>query len=555
MNGFSRSRAFVAFASLLTLFLGVGLATAETQSAQALPPLQSLNLPGAQANQSHPIGSVDAYTDVSIDGGITWQPAIIAGPHPSYMSVPGTSAWLNCVSVTQDTMGSCTNTVTPQNPIHALFRYRFNVASDFQNASLTGAVNVDNSASIFLNGTNVSDRISGPIYGTQYWVNDIGTGASVSSGTQPINVQSKLIPGWNVMYVELEDGGGYSGINFNLTLSLNSNSPITLASPGSIVTFDAQGGTVSPADATVAPGATLSTITLPTPTRSGHTFNGWFTASTGGTQVTPSYASATTPTADLTLYAQWTASASAPGSPTGATAVAGSNQAAITWTAPVSNGGSAITNYTVTASNSGGSCTVQAPATSCVITGLNPGTNYTFTVTATNGIGISSPSSASNAVSPTSQVAMPQTVPTAQSQLTLSLGINSQVGAEEGDAMLVEGTGFAPNSNVEVYVYSTPTYAGRGVVGGNGSFSFSLPVPAGLARGTHTVVAAGFDTSGQQKFASAPIQIGRALNAGTLSNTGASQSQTLPMTLGGLAIALGVAGLVVTAATRRRTSR
>lgn len=44
---------------------------------------------------------------------------------------------------------------------------------------------------------------------------------------------------------------------------------------------------------------------LPTPTRTGYTFNGWFTAATGGTQVTSS--TKVTITSNQTLYAHWTA--------------------------------------------------------------------------------------------------------------------------------------------------------------------------------------------------------------------------------------------------------
>jgi uncharacterized repeat protein (TIGR02543 family) len=43
---------------------------------------------------------------------------------------------------------------------------------------------------------------------------------------------------------------------------------------------------------------------LPTPTRSGYTFVGWFTEATGGTQVTPT----TKATANVTYYAHWTTS-------------------------------------------------------------------------------------------------------------------------------------------------------------------------------------------------------------------------------------------------------
>lgn len=43
--------------------------------------------------------------------------------------------------------------------------------------------------------------------------------------------------------------------------------------------------------------------TLPTTTKDGYTFNGWFTSASGGTKVTSTYE----PTGDTTLYAQWTA--------------------------------------------------------------------------------------------------------------------------------------------------------------------------------------------------------------------------------------------------------
>jgi uncharacterized repeat protein (TIGR02543 family) len=67
------------------------------------------------------------------------------------------------------------------------------------------------------------------------------------------------------------------------------------------VTFDAQGGEVEPASQQVTYDAAYGT--LPTPTKTGHTFQGWFTEATGGTEVT---AETTVKTAeDHTLYAQW----------------------------------------------------------------------------------------------------------------------------------------------------------------------------------------------------------------------------------------------------------
>jgi uncharacterized repeat protein (TIGR02543 family) len=70
------------------------------------------------------------------------------------------------------------------------------------------------------------------------------------------------------------------------------------------VTFNANGGnTPSPTSKVVINGSTYGT--LATISRTGHTFNGWFTASSGGTQITS--ASTVTATANHTLFAQWTA--------------------------------------------------------------------------------------------------------------------------------------------------------------------------------------------------------------------------------------------------------
>jgi hypothetical protein len=76
-----------------------------------------------------------------------------------------------------------------------------------------------------------------------------------------------------------------------------------------------------------------------------------------------------------------------PGAPTGASATGGNAQATVSWTAPASNGGSAITNYTVTSSPGSKTCTKAAAPLSCTVTGLTNGQAYTFTVKATNGVG------------------------------------------------------------------------------------------------------------------------------------------------------------------------
>jgi uncharacterized protein YhjY with autotransporter beta-barrel domain len=99
-----------------------------------------------------------------------------------------------------------------------------------------------------------------------------------------------------------------------------------------------------------------------------------------------------------TVTQSFSVAAVVPGAPTIGVATAGNTQATVSFTAPASNGGSAVTGYTVT-SNPGG-ITGTGAASPITVTGLTNGTAYTFTVTATNGAGTGSASAASNSVTP-----------------------------------------------------------------------------------------------------------------------------------------------------------
>ena len=69
------------------------------------------------------------------------------------------------------------------------------------------------------------------------------------------------------------------------------------------ITWDANGGSVNPTSSTYTYNGAM--ITLPIPTRTGYSFNGWFTAATGGTKITE-VGTTNKPTENVTYYAQWT---------------------------------------------------------------------------------------------------------------------------------------------------------------------------------------------------------------------------------------------------------
>lgn len=78
------------------------------------------------------------------------------------------------------------------------------------------------------------------------------------------------------------------------------------------VTWNANGGS---GGGTTGPFNAGSSHTAPSVSRSGYTFNGWYTASSGGSFVT-SAGGSYTPTSTITVYAQWTASFTPPSSGT-----------------------------------------------------------------------------------------------------------------------------------------------------------------------------------------------------------------------------------------------
>jgi hypothetical protein len=94
----------------------------------------------------------------------------------------------------------------------------------------------------------------------------------------------------------------------------------------------------------------------------------------------------------------------APAAPASVSAAAGNGQATVNWSAPASDGGSPVDGYQITPYVGG---VAQAPSftsaahTSLAVGGLTNGTTYTFTVAASNDIGLGSESAPSNAVTPT----------------------------------------------------------------------------------------------------------------------------------------------------------
>ena len=145
---------------------------------------------------------------------------------------------------------------------------------------------------------------------TQYTVTvSAGTGGSATGGgtyNKDTSVTVKAIPQTGYHFVKWTENGTQistlAEYNFTVTASRNLVAVFEVDSTTPTeykVTFDANGGSVNPTEATTAGGKLAS---LPTASRSGYHFDGWFTTANGGAKITTDtvYAS------DTRIYAHWT---------------------------------------------------------------------------------------------------------------------------------------------------------------------------------------------------------------------------------------------------------
>ena len=88
-----------------------------------------------------------------------------------------------------------------------------------------------------------------------------------------------------------------------------------------------------------------------------------------------------------------------PGAPTNVSATAGNASATVTWSAPASDGGAAISAYVIRGSD-GSQTTVSGSSRSATVGSLTNGVSYTFTVAAINAVGTGPDSVATGSVTP-----------------------------------------------------------------------------------------------------------------------------------------------------------
>ena len=216
---------------------------------------------------------------------------------------------------------------------------------------------------------------------------------------------------------------------------------------------------------------------------------------------------------NVTVTTTTTAAPTEPDAPTIGTATAGDAEATVLFTAPSSDGGSAITSYTATSSPGDftGTWSQLGIGTGIIVSGLTNGTAYTFTVTATNAEGTSVASAASNSVTPQAEYTCVTAGPV--------LG-NGNDGETIDVATSITWGGIAPDNSSALtivppnYTYGQTTYTIGGI----------LPPASGYSNSGET---AGFDCT-----VTADVNHAATTIATTIAPTFDCETETLSITNG-----------------------
>jgi len=379
---------------------------------------------------SAPVSGGSPQTSVSDNGQfsatVAWSgnPVIFAGGvayTATVTVIPDAQYTLGGVSANFFTLNS--NTATSPNSANAgVFTFAFSATSAL--ASTTSLAVFTNSTTYGVVDTLTATVTSGATGTVTFTDGSNSLCANVAiSGGQAVCIWTPAHPGFYSIIAEYSGSSSYAASNsMSATVSIEKATPTMSAFTIAGVNFGAAPITLT--NPTISP-AIAGVISYSSGTTSVATVTGQIlsAAAAGTSVITATF----TPTDaidynSVSTTASFVVTATAPTSPRNVSGTSGDSQAVISWSAPSSTGGAAITGYTVTSTPTGFSCSVLAYT--CTITGLTNEQGYTFTVTATNAAALTSAGATSGTVTPSSVIAsaLPPVIDTPPASFSASLG-------------------------------------------------------------------------------------------------------------------------------------
>lgn len=170
--------------------------------------------------------------------------------------------------------------------------------SGYEDGVTSGTIEVPQDCCVVIFNPNIPENCSSVLEGVM--TSEILPSKNATLSSNNYLLEHYTFAGWN----SAADGSGTNYSDGQLIEELNGESIVLYAQwvpdKGTVI-FDANGGNCTVTSKQILFDATYGA--LPTPTRSGYFFRGWFTAATGGTKVAESTKVENIET--HTLYAQW----------------------------------------------------------------------------------------------------------------------------------------------------------------------------------------------------------------------------------------------------------
>jgi hypothetical protein len=150
------------------------------------------------------VGTADPGTQMSFDGGTTFQPALVVAPNPLYSVIPGTQ-------YVSDASGGSSRQFTT-----TLLRTTFTLPAGFRDASITVQVHADNAARIVLNGTQIGAQPHAEI------VQNLQNPAESYTASEP------FVAGVNTLDFVVHNFSGPMGLDYKAVITYSTNEPPSL---------------------------------------------------------------------------------------------------------------------------------------------------------------------------------------------------------------------------------------------------------------------------------------------------------------------------------------